>query len=54
MKFAKGFRADINAEGTAIALKSVEQMRKAHHEQLVTPLQLKELKLGTLLNFGRP
>jgi hypothetical protein len=37
-----------------IELKSVEQMRKVHLKQLFTTLKLKELKLGTLLNFGAP
>jgi hypothetical protein len=40
-------------DGKAILeLKSVEQLSKAHHRQLFTYLKLKELRLGTLLNFG--
>ena len=33
-------------------LKSVEQLSKVHHKQLLTYLKLTDLKLGFLLNFG--
>ena len=53
MKFDEGFRADIIVEGKVLLeLKSVEQMSKIHHKQLMTYLKLKKLKLGYLLNFG--
>lgn len=53
MKFDEGFRADIIVEGKVILeLKSVEQLNKVHHKQLLTYLKLTELKLGYLLNFG--
>ncbi len=52
-KFDEGFRADLIVENKVILeLKSVEQLSKIHHKQLLTYLKLKELKLGYLLNFG--
>ncbi len=51
--FDEGFRIDILVEGKVILeLKSVEQLHKIYHKQLLTYLKLKELKLGFLLNFG--
>ncbi len=44
----EGFRADIIVEEKVILeLKSLEQLNKIHHKQLLT-----YLKLGFLLNFG--
>ena len=53
MKFDQGYRADILVEGLVLLeLKSLEQLSKAHHKQLLTYLKLKDLRLGYLLNFG--
>ncbi len=53
--FDEGFRADLIVENKIILeLKSVEQLNKVHHKQLLTYLKLKQLKLGYLLNFGAP
>ena len=53
LTFDEGFRADIIVEGKVILeLKSVEQLSKVHHKQLLTYLRLSNLKLGFLLNFG--
>ncbi len=37
-----------------LELKSVEQLNKVHHKQLLTYLRLIKTKLGFLLNFGAP
>ena len=53
LTFDEGFRADNIVEGKVILeLKSVEQLSKVHHKQLLTYLRLSNLKLGFLLNFG--
>lgn len=53
LKFEEGFRADIIVEHRVIVeLKSVEEITKVHHKQLLTYLRLKQAKLGFLLNFG--
>ena len=53
MRFNEGFRADIVVEGEVILeLKSVEPMSMVPHRQLFACLELEELKLGFLLNFG--
>lgn len=53
LRFDEGFRADLIVEDKVILeLKSVEQLNKVHHKQLLTYLKLTELKLGFLLNFG--
>ena len=55
MVFEDAFRADIVVEGKVILeLKSVEELKKVHHKQLLTYLKLKGLKLGFILNFGAP
>ncbi|MCF6312250.1 MAG: GxxExxY protein [Verrucomicrobiales bacterium] len=55
LKFDEGFRADIIVENKVILeLKSVEQLNKVHHKQLLTYLKLTKIKLGFLLNFGAP
>ncbi|MDP0498315.1 MAG: GxxExxY protein [Verrucomicrobiota bacterium JB024] len=52
-RLEEGFRADILIEGKVILeLKSVEQLTRLHHKQLLTYLKLSGLKLGYLLNFG--
>jgi GxxExxY protein len=53
LAFDEGFRADLIVERKVILeLKSVEQLSKAHHKQLLTYLRLTGTKLGLLLNFG--
>jgi len=55
IRFDEGFRADIVVEGKVILeLKSVEHINRVHCKQLLTYLKLTELRLGFLLNFGRP
>jgi GxxExxY protein len=52
-RLEEGFRADILIESKVILeLKSVEQLNRLHHKQLLTYLKLSGLKLGYLLNFG--
>ncbi len=53
LEFSEGFRADIIVnELVILELKSVEQISKVHHKQLLTYLRLKQVKLGYILNFG--
>ncbi len=53
LRFNEGFRADIIVEGKVILeLKSVEQLAKVHHKQLLTYLRLTDMRLGLILNFG--
>lgn len=48
-----GFRIDILVEDLVlIELKSVEQLTKVHHKQVMTYLKLTGLKLGILVNFN--
>jgi GxxExxY protein len=55
LEFEEGFRADLIIENLVIVeLKSVEQMSKTHHKQLLTYLRLMGIRLGFLLNFGAP
>lgn len=42
----------IVGEKVILELKSIEQLNKVHHKQLLTYLRLKDMKLGFLLNFG--
>jgi GxxExxY protein len=51
--FENGFRADLIVENKVILeLKSVEKIAPVHMKQLQTYLQLADLRLGYLLNFG--
>ena len=53
LKFEEGFRADIIVEDKVIIeLKSVEEIAKVHHKQLLTYLRLADKRLGLLINFG--
>ena len=53
LKFDEGFRADLVVNGLVILeLKSIEEVHPVHNKQLLTYLQLTNLKLGYLLNFG--
>lgn len=55
VRFEQGFRADLIVEKLVVVeLKSVEQISKAHRNQLQTYLRLTDLKLRFLLNFGAP
>lgn len=48
-----GYKLDLLVEEKVIIeLKSVEQIHKAHHKQLITYLRLSDLKLGILVNFN--
>ncbi len=52
-KLEVGFRIDllINKK-VIIEIKSVEELAKVHHKQVLTYLKLTELKLGILVNFN--
>jgi len=53
--FDEGFRADLVVEDKVVVeLKSIEQVHRAHHKQLLSHLKLTDKKLGFLLNFGAP
>jgi GxxExxY protein len=48
-----GFRIDILVEDKVIIeIKSVEELSKVHHKQILTYLKLTKLKLGILVNFN--
>jgi GxxExxY protein len=48
-----GFRIDILVENKVInEIKSVEELTKVHHKQILTYLKLTKLKLGILVNFN--
>lgn len=48
-----GFRIDILVENKVIIeIKSVEELTKVHHKQILTYLKLTKLKLGILVNFN--
>ncbi len=52
-KLEKGFIADlIINDKVIIELKSVEELKKVHHKQLLTYLRLTNMKLGLLINFN--
>jgi len=54
IRFEEGFRADMVVdERVILEMKSVEEVTKAHQEQVQTYLRLTGLKLGYLLNFGK-
>ncbi len=51
-KLEIGFRIDILVEDLVIIeIKSVEEISKVHHKQLLTYLKLTEIRLGLLVNF---
>lgn len=48
-----GFRLDLLVENKVIVeIKSVEELSKVHHKQILTYLKLTKLKLGLLVNFN--
>jgi GxxExxY protein len=48
-----GFRIDILVENKVIIeIKSVEELSKVHHKQILTYLKLTKIKLGILVNFN--
>lgn len=48
-----GFRIDILVENKVIIeIKSVEELSRVHHKQVITYLKLTKLKLGILVNFN--
>jgi len=48
-----GFRIDILVENKVIIeIKSVEELSRVHHKQILTYLKLTKLKLGILVNFN--
>lgn len=48
-----GFRIDVLVEDLVIIeIKSVEEISKVHHKQLLTYLKLTEIRLGLLVNFN--
>jgi len=48
-----GFRIDVLVENKVlIEIKSVEELHKVHHKQVITYLKLTGLKLGLLINFN--
>lgn len=48
-----GFRLDILVEDKVIIeIKSVEELAKVHHKQILTYLKLTDLRLGILVNFN--
>jgi len=52
-KFEEGFRADIIIENKVIVeLKCVEKINIAHRKQLLTYLNLTDMRLGYILNFN--
>ncbi|MEI7978499.1 MAG: GxxExxY protein [Bacteroidota bacterium] len=52
-KLDVGFRIDILVEDLVIIeVKSVEELSKVHHKQLLTYLKLTEIRLGLLVNFN--
>jgi len=49
------YRADLVVEGCVLVeVKSVKNIAKVHKQQLLTYLRHSGLRLGLLLNFGRP
>ena len=48
-----GYRLDLLVENKVIIeIKSIEQLARVHHKQLMTYLRLTNLKLGVLVNFN--
>ncbi|WP_309399357.1 GxxExxY protein [Cerasicoccus maritimus] len=55
ISFDEGFRADILInKKVVLELKSVEQVNKVHHKQLLTYIRLMKVNLGLLINFNSP
>ncbi len=53
VKLDVGFRLDILVQDKVIIeIKSVEELAKVHHKQILTYLKLTKLKLGLLVNFN--
>jgi len=53
LQFDEGFRTDLIVEDTVLVeLKSVENVTKAHHRQVLTYPRLRGIRLGCLLDFG--
>ena len=53
IKLDLGFRLDILVEDKVIIeVKSVEELAKVHHKQILNYLKLTKLKLGILVNFN--
>lgn len=53
IKLDIGFRLDLLVEGKVIIeIKSVEELAKVHHKQILTYLKLTGIKLGILVNFN--
>lgn len=53
VKLGVGFRLDILVEDLVIIeIKSVENLEKVHHKQVITYLKLTGLKLALLVNFN--
>jgi GxxExxY protein len=53
IKLDIGFRADLIVnDKVIIEIKSVEEIAKVHHKQLLSYLRLTGLKLGILVNFN--
>ena len=53
VKLDVGFRLDILVQDRVIIeIKSVEELAKVHHKQILTYLKLTKLKLGLLVNFN--
>jgi len=53
MKFDAGFRLDVLVEDQVIVeVKSVDAHQDVHHKQLLTYLELTDLRLGILFNFN--
>ena len=53
VKLDVGFRLDILVhDKVIIEIKSVEELAKVHHKQILTYLKLTKLKLGLLVNFN--
>ncbi len=53
IKLDVGFRSDILVEDKVIIeVKSVEELAKVHHKQIINYLKLTKLKLGILVNFN--
>lgn len=55
MVFDEGFRLDLLVERKVIVeVKSQQQLRPVHSNQVLTYLKLTNLNLGLLINFGAP
>lgn len=53
LRFEEGYRIDLLVEDTVVVeIKSVEEITKVHHKQLLTYLRMMDKPLGLLLNFN--